>query len=94
MISYVVKDKKTKKGVNGIKIKLLIYTGKKVKTVTLKTKKKGKFNGAMGFATNELSVGKHKVVIVPASIKYSGSAKTTMIIKKAAKKKQSYSQKL
>ena len=94
LISYVVKDKKTKKGVNGIKIKLLIYTGKKVKTVTLKTKKKGKFNGAMGFATNELSVGKHKVVIVPASIKYSGSAKTTMIIKKAAKKKQSYSQKL
>ena len=94
LISYVVKDKKTKKGVNGIKINLLIYTGKKFKTVTLKTKKKGKFNGAMGFATNDLSVGKHKVVIVPASIKYSGSAKTSMIIKKAAKKRQSYSQKL
>ena len=94
LISYVVKDKKTKKGINGVKVKLLIYTGKKVKTVMLKTKKSGKFNGAMGFATNELSVGKHKVKVVPASIKYSGSAKTTMIIKKSAKKRQSFSNKL
>ncbi|WP_405292881.1 hypothetical protein [Methanobrevibacter sp.] len=91
LISYVVKDKKTNKGINGVKINLLIYTGKKYKVISLKTKKSGKYNGAMGFSTNDLSVGKHKVIIVPANIKYSGSAKTTMIIKKAAKKKQTYS---
>ena len=94
LVSYIVMNKKTKKGINGVKIKLLIYTGKNVKTVTLKSKKSGKYNGAMGFATNELSVGKHKVVIMPASIKYGGSAKTSMIIKKAAKKRQLYSHKL
>ena len=94
LISYIVKDKKTKKGINGIKIKLQIYTGKKIKTITVKTKRSGKYNGAMGLATNELSVGKHKVIITPASIKYSGKAKTTMIIKKQAAKKQKYTHKL
>ncbi|WP_405292883.1 hypothetical protein [Methanobrevibacter sp.] len=94
LISYVVKDKKTNKGINGVKINLLIYTGKKYKVISLKTKKSGKYNGAMGFSTNDLSVGKHKVLVIPANIKYSGSAKTTMIIKKAAKKKQTYSHKL
>lgn len=95
LISYIVKDKKTKKGVNGVKIKLFIYTGKKYKIVTLKTKKSGKFKGAMGFSTNDLSVGKHKVILKPASIKYSGYAKTSMIIKKSAKKnKKIYSHKL
>jgi 5-hydroxyisourate hydrolase-like protein (transthyretin family) len=94
LISYLVLDKKTGKGVNGVKINMLIYTGKKAKIISLKTKKDGKFSGAMGFATNELSVGTHKVVVVPASIKYSGSAKTTMIIKKSAKKYQTFSHKL
>ncbi|WP_405292879.1 hypothetical protein [Methanobrevibacter sp.] len=94
LISYVVKDKKTNKGINGVKINLLIYTGKKYKIITLKTKKSGKYNGAIGFSTNALSVGKHKVLVVPADIRYSGSAKTTMIIKKAAKKKPLYSHKL
>lgn len=98
LISYLAIDKKTKKGINGIKINLLIYTGKKVKKITLKTKKiKGKkktYMGAFGFATNDLSVGKHKVIIKPVSIKYSGSAKTTMIIKKEAKKRQTFSHKI
>ena len=94
LISYVVLDKKTKKGVNGVKINVLMYTGKKVKKITLKSKKIAKTEGAIGFATNDLSVGKHKVVIVPVSIKYTGSAKTTMIIKPSAKKIPSYLRKL
>jgi hypothetical protein len=88
--SYLVLNKKTKKGVNGIKVKVLIYTGKKYKTYTFKTKKiKGKkvtYNGAFGFATNKFSVGKHKVKIMPASIKYKGSVKTTIKITKKARK--------
>ncbi|WP_405292885.1 collagen binding domain-containing protein [Methanobrevibacter sp.] len=98
LISYIVKDKKTNKGINGVKINLLIYTGKKYKVIHLKSKKiKGKketYNGAFGYSTNELSVGKHKVLIVPASIKYSGSAKTTMVINKIAKKQQAHSLKI
>ena len=88
--SFLVLNKKTKKGVNGIKVKVLIYTGKKYKTYTFKTKKiKGKkvtYNGAFGFATNKFSVGKHKVKIMPASIKYKGSVKTTIKITKKARK--------
>ena len=86
LVTYQVLDKKTKKGVNGVKVKVLIYTGKKFKTINLKTKKIGKYKGIAGFFTNEYSVGKHKVVIKPISIKYSGSGKTSIIILKSAKK--------
>ena len=86
LISFQILDKKTKKGVNGVKVKVKIYTGKKYKTFTLKSKKVSKVKGIIGFATNEFSAGKHKVVIEPVSLKYSGSGKTTMVIKKSAKK--------
>lgn len=88
--SFIVTNKKTKKGVNGVKIKVFIYTGKKVKSFTLKTKKikgkKGTYNGAVGFATNQFSAGKHKVVLKPVSIKYKGSITTSIKIKKKATK--------
>ena len=91
-LSIQVLNKKTKKGLNGVKIKLLIYTGSKLtKTVVLNTKKFRKTKGAAGFATNDLKVGKHKVVIKPYSIKYKGSKKTSMTIKKSAKKYSIYS---
>ena len=94
LLSYMVFNKKTKKGVNGIKIKVLIYTGKKYKTFILKTKKiKGKkatYNGAVGFSTNQFSVGKHKVKFMPASIKYKGSAISSIKIKKSATKTAKY----
>lgn len=90
LLSYMALNKKTKKGVNGIKMKVLIYTGKTYKTFILKTKKiKGKkktYQGAFGFATNQFSAGKHKVVIMPESIKYKGSVKTSIVIKKSATK--------
>ena len=86
--SFLVLDKKTKKGVNGIKIKVLIYTGKKYKAYTFKTKKikgnKGTYNGAFGFATNKFKAGKHKVKIMPASIKYKGSITTYIKLSKKA----------
>lgn len=90
-ISIIVKDKSTKKALNGVKLKLYIYKGKKVvKTITLKTKKFGKYNGVTGYATNRLSVGKHKVLIKPLSKNYNGLAKSKMVIKKSAKKYKSW----
>ena len=87
-LSITVKYKK--KPVNGVKIKLLIYTGKKYKTVTLKTKKVGKYKGVAGYGTNKLTVGKHKVKIVPAAIKYKGSKTTSMKILKSAKQSRAW----
>ena len=89
LISYIAINKNTKKPINGVKIKALIYTGKKYKTYTLTTKKlKGKntFNGAFGFSTNSFSAGKHKVVFMPENIKYKGSITTYIIINKLATK--------
>lgn len=85
-ISIYVKNKKTKKYVNGVKLKVLVYTGKTYKTINLKTKKVHGVKGFAGYATNELSVGKHKVKIIPADIKYGGSKTTKMTIKKSARK--------
>lgn len=86
-LSITVMNKKTKKALNGVKIKLLIYTGSKLtKTVVLKSMKKGKYKGVCGYGTNKLTVGTHKVKIVPYDIKYSGSASSKMKISKKAKK--------
>ena len=84
--SLSITVKKGKKGINGIKINLLVYSGKKYKTITLKTKTKGKYKGVCGWGTNKISVGNHKIVIKPVSIKYSGSKTVKMTLKKSAKK--------
>jgi len=86
LISFQVLDKKTKKAVNGVKIKFKIYTGKKYKILIIKSKRVQKVNGIVGFSTNEFSAGKHKLILEPVALKYSGSGKTTMVIKKSAKK--------
>lgn len=90
LLSYLVSNKNTNKGINGVKIKVLIYTGKKYKTYILTTKKlKGKkksYNGAIGFATNSFSAGKHKVVFMPENIKYKGTITTSITIQKSATK--------
>ena len=85
-LSIQVFNKKTNKALNGANIKLLIYTGKKYKVITLKTKNMGKFKGICGYSTNMLSVGKHKVKIMSNTIKYGGSASSSMTITKKAKK--------
>ncbi|WP_405308192.1 hypothetical protein [Methanobrevibacter sp.] len=85
-VSYMVLDKKTGKGINGVKFKCLIYTDKKYTTHYLTTKKiKGVntvYNGAVGFITNQYSVGKHTVKLIPVDIKYKGSLTTSFTIKK------------
>lgn len=92
-ISIKVMDKSTKKPVNGVKLKLYVYKGRKVvKKITLKTKKFSKYKGVTGYATNKLSVGTHKVVIKSVSKNYKGSAKSKMKIKKSAKKYSSWVQ--
>ena len=79
--------KKGKKGVNGIKLNVLVYTGKKLtKTVILKSKTKSKLKGVCGWGTNRLSTGTHKIVIMPADIKYGGSKTVKLPIKKSASK--------
>lgn len=74
-----VKNKKTKKVITGVKIKVKVYTGKKAKTYTLKTNTKGiaKLN------VNKLKVGTHKVVVTSAN-KYvtAKQAKSTIKIKR------------
>ncbi|WP_405316507.1 hypothetical protein [Methanobrevibacter sp.] len=86
LISFQVLNKKTKKGVNGIKVKLMIKDGKKYKTIILKTKRIDKLKGIVGIFTNEFSVGKHIVKIKPVSIKYTGSGKSSIVIKKSSKR--------
>jgi hypothetical protein len=83
------------KAVNGIKFKLLIYTGKKVvKTIKLKSTTAKKKKGIVGYTTNELSVGTHKVKLVPASIKYSGSKKSKIKLTKSQVSKPAVSSKI
>ena len=72
-----VKNKATKKAVSNVKVKIKVYTGKKYKTYTVKTNKKGiaKIN------TKKLKVGKHKVVIGSGNGNYKISAKSLITIK-------------
>lgn len=85
-LSITVYKKSTKKPINGVQIKLLVYTGKKYNIIVLKTKTNSGYKGVCGYGTNTLSVGTHKVVIQPANIKYSGSVTSSMVIKSTAKK--------
>lgn len=74
-----VKNKKTKKVISGVKIKVKVYTGKKAKTYTLKTNSKGIAN----LNVKKLKVGTHKVVVTSAN-KYvtAKQAKSTIKIKR------------
>lgn len=66
----------TKKVMKNHKITLKVFTGKKSKTVTLKTDS----NGKAKFDTSGLSVGNHKIVI-KNSEKYSESGEKTVNVK-------------
>ena len=74
-----VKNKKTKKVIKGVKVKIKVYTGKKAKTYTAKTNSKG----IAKISTKKLKVGKHKVVVTSGD-KYvtAKKAKSTIKIKK------------
>lgn len=72
-----VKNKKTKKAIKGLKIKLKVYTGKKYKVYKVKTNKKGvaKFN------TKKLKRGKHKVIITSLNKNYAINKKSQITIR-------------
>lgn len=63
--------------VSKLKIKIKVYTGKKCKTYTVKTNKKG----VASINTKKLKRGSHKVKIVSANKNYSVSKKSKIIIK-------------
>ncbi|WP_405293109.1 hypothetical protein [Methanobrevibacter sp.] len=69
-------NKKTKKAISGIKLKVKVYTGKKSKTYTVKTNSKG----VAQLSTAKLKVGKHKVVVSSAN-KYCSAKKAKSSIK-------------
>lgn len=73
-----IKNKETKKLLSNVKVKIKVFTGKKYKTYTVKTNKKGlaKIN------TKQLKIGKHKVIISSGNKNYKISAKSLIAIKK------------
>ena len=85
--SISITTKCNNKRINGVKLNLYVYKGKKiVKKVVLKTKTKGKFKGVCGWGTNKISVGNNKIVITPDNIKYYGSKTVKLKLKKSSKK--------
>lgn len=73
-----VKNKATGKAVSKVKLKVRVYTGKKYKTFTVKTNKKG----IAKLKTKSLKAGKHRVVISSGNKNYKISAKSAIKIKK------------
>ena len=67
-----VKNKKTKKVISKVKVKIKVFTGKKAKTYTVKTNSKG----IAKISTAKLKVGKHKVSVTSAN-KYVIAKNTT-----------------
>ena len=72
-----VKNKKTKKVVSGVKIRVKLASDNFTKTYTLKTDKEG----IAKLDTKDLIVGNYSVVISPANNKYLISGKSTIKIK-------------
>lgn len=74
---FKITVKSNKKVVKNLKLKLKVYTGKKYKTYTVKTDKKGlaKFN------TKNLKIGKHNVIISTSDKNYKLSSKSIITIK-------------
>lgn len=76
MFTVKIKNKATRYAVKNLKIKIKVFTGKKSKSYTVKTNKKGvaKFN------TKKLKRGTHNVVISSGSKNYIVSKKSTIRI--------------
>ena len=77
-----IKNKANNKAVKNVKISVKVGS----KTYTLKTKS----NGVASLNTKSLSVGTHKIIIKSKNSKYKISAKSTIVIKKAAKTTSNY----
>ena len=84
-ITIKAKNKSTKQYVNGVKLKLKIYTGKKFKTIRLKTGQYKNQKGLAKYLTNLPKYGSHKVKIEIYG-NYKGSASGKLVINKNARK--------
>ena len=92
-VDIIVKDKATKKALNKIKVKVMIYTGSKVtKTYTKLVTAYYKHNKENGFAMYGGGIkafgkaGTHKIVVKPVDTKYAGKSNTIKIsVPKSAK---------
>ena len=71
-----VTSTKSKKVLSAVKVKVRVYTGKKYKTYTIKTNKKG-----IASLKIKQKVGKHKVVLTPYQTKYYTAKKVTKTLK-------------
>lgn len=71
-----VTSTKSKKVLSAVKVKVRIYTGKKYKTYTIKTNKKG-----IASLKIKQKVGKHKVVLTPYQTKYYTAKKVTKTLR-------------
>jgi hypothetical protein len=75
-----VVDSKTNKLVSNAKLVLKVYTGKKYKKVTLKTR----YYGVAEYDASKLGIGKHKIVVSSASGKVAAKSKTSYVTVKKA----------
>ena len=71
-----VTSTKSKKVLSAVKVKVRVYTGKKYKTYTIKTNKKG-----IASLKIKQKVGKHKIVLTPYQTKYYTAKKVTKTLK-------------
>ena len=71
-----VTSTKSKKVLSGVKVKVRVYTGRKYKTYTIKTNKKG-----IASLKIKQKVGKHKIVLTPAQTKYYSAKTVTKTLK-------------
>ena len=72
-----VKDKKTKKAIKKLYLKIKVFNGKKYKIYTIKTNS----NGVAKLNTKKLKYGSHKVLITSKDTGYKLSAKSKIIVK-------------
>lgn len=75
---FKITVKKGKVPVKSLKLKVKVWTGKKAKTYTVKTNKKG----IAKLSTKKLKVGTHKVKVTSGNAKYKISKSSKIIVKK------------
>lgn len=75
---FKVTVKKNGKAVKNLKITLRVYTGKKIKTYTIRTNS----YGVAYYKTNKLTLGTHKVVVISTNKNYKFTRSSKIVIKK------------
>lgn len=76
-LKITLTNKNTKKAISSLKVKVKVYTGKKYKTYSLKTDKKGQIK----INTKSLKKGSHKIIISSTSKNYAVKKTSTIKVK-------------